>query len=193
MDRKEKAREYAKQYRKDNADKIKEYQSTPEYKEKQKLRLRQYRIDNADKIKEQRSTPEFKEKVKEYDRLRWLNNDNNWKEKCAEYRKNNREKLNEKRQEYVKNNPEKIKEYNESFNGRMSKRICDWKRQGLKCDNYEDLYYYFITTEKCEKCDCDLVDGGRAKNSRVMDHCHISGEFRNVLCRGCNATLPKQI
>ena len=162
-------------------------------KEKAREYQRQYRIRNADKIKEQRSTPEYKAKVKERDRLRWLNNDNNWKETCAEYRENNREKINEKRKQSYQQNREKELERQKTPNARMTKRIYDWKRQGLKCDNYEDLYNYFITTEKCEKCDCDLVGGGRAKNSRVMDHCHISGEFRNVLCRACNATLPKQI
>ena len=70
-------------------------------------------------------------------------------------------------------------------------RIRRWIKRGLVCDNIDELYEYFDKTNNCEKCNVELTEGSRCHSSKVMDHCHITGEFRNVLCHHCNASLPR--
>jgi hypothetical protein len=87
---------------------------------------------------------------------------------------------------YREEHKEEQKAYNQSDAGKKAKRICKWKRRGVLSDDYDALYDKFLNTEKCEECDCELIDGGTFKNSRCLDHDHSTGLFRNVLCVSCN-------
>ena len=69
--------------------------------------------------------------------------------------------------------------------------IRDWKRKGLLGD-YDKVYKRYIETTHCDKCNVLLTKGSKGNTGKCMDHCHISGEFRNVICRLCNLRLPKQ-
>lgn len=62
-----------------------------------------------------------------------------------------------------------------------SARINNWKRRGIIGD-YEVLYTKYLNTDKCENCQIEFTE---TKN-KCLDHCHITGEFRFVLCRNCN-------
>ena len=104
----------------------------------------------------------------------------------AYYQKNKEKKLEYKR-EYHKNNKDKIKEWEQSPAGRKSGRIQNWKRKGVIHDDFNELYEKYINTEFCEECNCKLtVDRYPTKTTRCLDHCHETGEFRNVLCNYCN-------
>ncbi len=70
-----------------------------------------------------------------------------------------------------KNNPNRLK----------SSRINNWKRRGIIGDLHF-LYDKYINTNNCEKCNLLFID---TKN-KCLDHNHITGEFRFVLCRNCN-------
>lgn len=63
-----------------------------------------------------------------------------------------------------------------------------WKNRGLITDNFDELYNKYIYSSQCEKCQIPY------KNSkdRHMDHCHITGEFRNILCKKCNFKNTRQ-
>ncbi len=51
-----------------------------------------------------------------------------------------------------------------------------------------------MSTEECEQCGCILTNGQPiTATSRHMDHDHLTGKFRAVLCCSCNAKQPKQI
>jgi len=62
------------------------------------------------------------------------------------------------------------------------KNKYQWKKMGLITDNFDEIYNRYIYSSQCERCEKPY------KNSRDrhMDHCHITGEFRNILCRSCN-------
>ncbi len=49
-------------------------------------------------------------------------------------------------------------------------------------EEFEVIYDRYIHSSKCELCDKTF------KNSldRKLDHCHITGKFRNVVCNSCN-------
>jgi len=97
----------------------------------------------------------------------------------------------EKKREWEKKsyqkNKEKIREknrvYGKTEKGKKSKIISGWKYKGLISDDYDALYDRYINTHECDCCKLPIKEG---KGSRVMDHCHKTGKFRNILCHNCN-------
>jgi hypothetical protein len=115
------------------------------------------------------------------------------KEYMKEYYEKNKEKLDKKNKDYRENNKEKIKErkkeqmkeYRQTENGKKIITICSWKKQGLKYDDYDELYDKYIIAENCEECEVKFEEENN-KNQRCMDHDHTTGLFRNFLCKRCN-------
>ena len=129
------------------------------------------------------------EKHKEICRKYQQENKEKIKEKEKEWRENNKEKVLEYKKKWRENNREKIREYEKEYNqtetGKKSCRITNWKKRGIKSDDYNSLYDYYINCKNCELCNVELVEG-LDNNSKCLDHDHESGLFRNVLCRSCN-------
>jgi DNA repair exonuclease SbcCD ATPase subunit len=128
------------------------------------------------------------EKRKEYDKQYREKN----KEKIKEYQKEYNQTENRKQyeKEYRENNKDKIKEckkqYYQTEQGKKSKRISNWKISGVIHQNFDELYEKYINTEHCELCSVELTEGKRTNTTRVLDHEHQTGEFRNILCHSCN-------
>jgi hypothetical protein len=97
------------------------------------------------------------------------------KERCKKWRENNKEQ----KKEY-------LKEYRQTEAGKKSYRISNWKKRGVKSEDYNALYEYYINCQNCELCEIELVEGLFGANRRCLDHSHKSGLFRNVLCNTCN-------
>ena len=102
------------------------------------------------------------------------------KEEKAKYKK-----------EYYEKNKEKIllqkKEYFQTEKGKINNKINEWKSNGLICENrdeYEYIYDRWLNSESCEEPKCNKEY--TKENKKCMDHCHITGLFRNVLCNSCN-------
>ena len=75
--------------------------------------------------------------------------------------------------------------------GKKSIRISDWKLSGVKCDDWNELYEYYVNCWECENCGVELIEGLYGNNKKCLDHCHITGKFRNVLCHYCNLLRDK--
>ena len=126
---------------------------------------------------------ENREHIKEYN-----------KEYDKEYYAKHRERYLEQAKKYNKEHKEQKKEYEKEYRQReqsiKSKRIRDWKYNGLICEDYDKLYELYINTWECDNCGIELVEGNYGSNKKCMDHNHKTGIFRNILCNKCNTTRP---
>ena len=131
--------------------------------EEQRKYQREWRRKNYERIKA-KQTPEQIEKRRQYEK---------------EYREKNKEKI-----------KEKMRIRNQSPEEKKKKKIREWKHRGLISDDYDAIYDKWKNTTHCEDCNIVLEDsgvlGGNQYNTRCMDHCHISGEFRGIVCHPCN-------
>ena len=115
----------------------------------------------------------------------------------------NKDKLNEKRREeyqgsnrqeqerlrYLANAEErkkKQKEYSKTAMGQKVCKIAGWKYMGVKKKDFDKLYELYTNTTRCDKCDVELVTTMSSPNRKMLDHCHTTGMFRNILCGACN-------
>tara|TARA_R110000868_G_C10621668_1_gene742353 strand:+ start:148 stop:612 length:465 start_codon:yes stop_codon:yes gene_type:complete len=83
--------------------------------------------------------------------------------------------------------------------GKMNKTISGWKLAPrrkyhnplpLICSNreeYEIVYNRWLNSIKCENPKCNKEYS--IKNKKCMDHCHKTGQFRNIICNSCNVKL----
>ena len=115
------------------------------------------------------------------------------KKKATEkaYYEKNKEKKAQQHKVWYQKNKEKILEQHKVWcqteQGKKSYRITHWKVSGVICENFDNLYDYFINCKNCEQCNVELtVDKRTTSTTRCLDHCHKTGEFRNVLCNPCN-------
>ena len=150
----------------------------PYTKEEKSEYNKQYNLKNKEKIKQQQKEYRKKNKEKKSEYLK-------------HYRLENKEQLLQRQKEYDKKyrnkNKDKIKEYRQSESFKKSNRISKWKHQGILCFDYNLLYDIFLSTNKCEFCNCELDKCNKSR--KCLDHDHnINDKFnvRGVLCNACN-------
>jgi hypothetical protein len=98
-----------------------------------------------------------------------------------EYRKKNKDKISNNKLKYRQNNVEKIKQGRLTENAIKTRRISHWKSRGLIGD-YNLIYDMYMNATNCECCNTIF----KSDFYKCCDHCHITGEFRKILCRSCN-------
>ena len=64
------------------------------------------------------------------------------------------------------------------------RRKSDWKRAGL-LDDLDLVLKEFIDATHCLCCDVEFDEVYR-KNQKVMNHCHETRYFLNIICWECN-------
>ena len=145
-------------------------------------------------------TEEQKEKIKAQQREHYKK-----KSEDAEFLKNRREKRieryhnvskekeQEQQREYRAEHKEETAKYNKEYRatekGIKKHRISMWKQLGVISDNWDLLYEKYINTTNCENCDVELVEGRFGNNAKHLDHDHITGLFRAILCKHCNTEI----
>ena len=101
----------------------------------------------------------------------------------------------EKRREYDRRRsqyPERIearKRYGKKRLHTLSGRRYQWMSQGIRSQDYYDIYDRFYSTTKCESCNVKLE--GKGSQKKCVDHHHLSGEIRNIICCKCNGERNK--
>jgi len=113
------------------------------------------------------------------------------KEYQREYHRLYRIKKKEENKDYMKlrylKEKKRNKEYIKTDKGSKVCRIFDWKRRGILCFDFDLLNDLFLSTTKCEFCNCKLDTN--TKSRKCLDHDHsITDKFniRAVLCMSCN-------
>ena len=148
------------------------------------------------KFRWQQEKDERREKKAEYHRQYNEANKEKRNEHSRQYYENNKEEILEQKRQYKENNKEKIlenqRQYNKTPAGIKSSRIFHWKKRGVKLpDDYPDwdIFYEeeYIKATHCEECLVELTEDKRnTSTTKMLDHSHETGEFRNILCSSCN-------
>ena len=132
---------------------------------------------------------------KAYDKKYRENNKEKTSEYAKNYRENNKEKEAERKKIYYENNKEKEAERNKNYlqteNGKKSRRIKQWKRRGIITEDYDFLYYWYMSINNCLNCGVELISGTGWTNHKHLDHCHVTGEPCMVVCGYCNINILK--
>ena len=112
------------------------------------------------------------------------------RQKQKEYKEKNKEKVKQMNKEWREKNKEYIleknREYNQTEKGKKVQMISNWRYRGLLGD-YDKIWEKYLSTTECDECLRTLTqDKHKTSTTKVMDHSHITGEFRNILCQACN-------
>ena len=114
------------------------------------------------------------EYMKEYNKQYYQKNKEKKAKYDKEYYQKNKEQMLLRNKEYKNNNPANKKR----------EIIYKWKSRGLICEDYDKLYNYYLSIYECQNCGTELNSGTGTR--KCMDHCHETGQFRNILCLTCN-------
>ena len=127
------------------------------------------------KLKE-RSKAGYKEKMKEYQESyypKYISDPDN-----AKARKEYRDEHSDKQKAYMKI-------FNSKEENKIARKIRGWKDQGIKLTEQEEAKYLDLIKGNCDSCGRTAAQSGM-KRDLYLDHDHITGRPRAILCHSCN-------
>lgn len=94
-----------------------------------------------------------------------------------------------------KNNPEGYLQAAEKYRNNHRDKIHDYKlktRYNITLDQYNEMLQK--QNGKCDICGCKesaLHNTTKKVQRLAVDHCHITGKVRGILCQDCNRGIAK--
>lgn len=151
---------------------------------------KQWRLDNRDRVKETRKEYYLENKQQILlESIRFKkNNPMKVKQYAKKHRMNNKEKVANAIASWKKRNPEKVKATKERF--KLKHPNYYYERIQKDPNRRRNVYYKTNVDElikkqngKCAICDKEV--------KLMVDHCHISNKVRGLLCKNCNLGLGR--
>lgn len=132
-------------------------------------------------------TEEEKRKKKNREWQKKYRSSEKGKKKIWEYSKSEKCKESLKKYKQSEKGKETNKKFSQTEKGKKNNKKNKWKTRGLNMENFEEIYKRYTMAIFCDICECVLE--GNGNNKKCMDHCHITGEFRNIVCHYCNLSI----
>ncbi len=112
------------------------------------------------------------------------------------WRAKNKNKIQAYKKQWVEENSEHVASYTKTYmkeyvlrdyaqNARFERGLL--QNYGITEDDFLNLWEN--QEGKCLICDIHLVPRGRSMDSAAVDHNHLTGEIRGLLCKSCNSGL----
>jgi|TARA_R110000787_G_scaffold286068_1_gene403230 hypothetical protein len=81
--------------------------------------------------------------------------------------------------------------YRHTRTGKRSIKISNWKLNGVICEDFKELYKFYMNCKNCEWCDAELTESKyNKKTTKCLDY-DSYGSFRNIICLSCNTGSDK--
>ena len=100
---------------------------------------------------------------------------------AKKYRNENKDKIAAQQKIYQK-------KYRQDPKYHKSQTMKRWISKGLQesPERILEIYDIYMNSNICDCCNIEIISGRMGGNHKVMDHDHITGKFRNILCHNCN-------
>lgn len=204
-------REYAVEYRKKNAQKLKDRHKwrmendadyASRYRKKQLRRKEKYALEHEEETRKRKinslALAEAR-KVREKDRVRRSRENQSDEQRNArneyarKWTQKNKDRLNAEKRDRLKNDPEYAAKINAKDRERYPKKAIGQRSNrlsrayGITLEDYTAMY--LAQDGKCWICKESKPPNG--KGGLVVDHCHTKGHVRGLLCSSCNTGIGK--
>lgn len=146
------------------------------------------------KCGEEKTLDGFTKDSKSPDGLQWWCR-SCFKENDKKYREKNSERIKEYNGEYYKKNRESVREqqskYSKEYTKKNAGRIREyWLKKNFGLDPSDFNRMFAEQDGRCKICKKpETRETGGKVHSLSVDHCHVTGVVRGLLCHRCNVSL----